>query len=217
MDLINEIKSAIIANASQEERKYIGASLIGRQCNREIWYRYHGIEGESITPRTLVTFEIGHRLEEMLIDYIKLTGIPIEEPCESNNWLAVKDADIAYFSGHMDAVINHDSVLEIKTTNKAGFSRFLNEGLRSWSSSYYSQLQAYMGMSGLEKGVLFALNKDTSEFHCEWVEYDDIFYHELRIKALAIASIDEPPAKLNKNPTFYICNRCQFKSICHGA
>ena len=72
-------------------------------------------------------------------------------------------------------------------------------------------------MTGLSNGVLIAINKDTSELHQEWVNFDEILYAELKQKAKRISLACEPPDKINKSPVYKICNRCKFKKICHGS
>ncbi len=215
MELVKIINDAILNQCEDEHRKYIGASQIGRPCGRETWYRYHGIAGTPISAKLRTTFEIGHRLESMLLDYIEMSGIDVERPSESNNYLFCQDPEILVFQGHMDAILNKDYVLDIKTAKNSSFNQFTEHGLKKWSPAYYSQMQSYMGMTGLHEAVLLAINKDTSQMHEEWVEYDDYEYSQLRMRALAISSLDEPPARINVNPIYYVCRMCQFKTICH--
>ncbi len=108
----------------------------------------------------------------------------------------------------MDAVLHLDGlgpvVVEMKTASNSNFNNFKNKGLAIWSPGYLAQVQSYMGMSDCKNAVILVLNKDSSELHHEWVKYDDIFYHELRLKALAI----------NKSPLFHVCRRCKFNEVC---
>ena len=219
MDIVSAINGAIYNRCDRKQRKYIGASSIGRQCNREIWYNFNGYEGDAPPAQIKKTFDVGTKLESLLLDYLELAGFNIVRPTVENKHLHVKDTDVDIFQGHMDGLIllkgEGPSVLEIKTARNSSFERFKNHGLKIWSEAYYAQLQSYMGMSGYEKGVLLAMNKDTSDLHHEWVYLDMLYYHELKIKALAISSIDEMPEKINKSPLYYVCNQCQFKRICH--
>lgn len=218
MDLVKIINEVIQNKAPDEARRYIGASSIGRACNREIWYSFNGVIGTSFDPDLKRTFEVGKRLETMLLDYIDMTDIVIERPNKVNKYLFVQDAEAPIFQGHMDAIIYTDTacVLEIKTAKSSSFQKFVNHGLKQWSPSYYAQMQAYMGMGGYLDAVILVMNKDNSDLHHEWISFDEIMYHELRLRALAISSIGEPPERINKNPVYFVCNRCQFKSICHG-
>lgn len=218
MDITKIIMEHLSREASFEKRNYLGASLIGKECPRAIWYMFHGFIGSKSKPELKITLDVGKRLESLLLDYLEAAGLNITRPCEENNFLHTKDPDFPVFQGHMDALLNisdeHPIVLEIKTAKNSQFQRFKEKGLLNWSKSYYAQAQSYMGMTGYTKAVLIALNKDSSELHHEWINFDEIFYYELRTKAMAIASIDEPPERINSSPLFYLCAYCQFKNTC---
>ncbi len=219
MDITAIITKAIAESPQDAPRHYIGASSIGKACARAIWYGFVGAECTKPSPSLRTTFEIGKRLEGLVLDYMEAAGLLLIRATEENNYLYLEDKEVPIFQGHCDAILNDKgrcSIVEIKTANTASFSRFKKHGLRTWSPTYYAQLHAYLGMSGLERGVIIALDKNTSELHHEWVEYDDIFYHELKMRALAISVIGEPPEKINRNPIFLTCNQCQYRKICHA-
>jgi hypothetical protein len=171
-----------------------------------------------VPPTLQTTFDVGKRLEGMILDYIEEAGVELIRPSQENHFLYCFDKDNIKFQGHLDAIIligEDKHVLEIKTIKDSRFNQFKNKGLQEFSPTYYAQIQAYIGMMGLKKGVLLGMNKDTSEFHHEWVDFDSRCYEGLQIKAKFIDSSDIPPEKINKSPLFYICSRCQYKEICH--
>lgn len=217
MDITKTILDYLKKTQPSAKREYLGASIIGKECYRHIWYSYHLLP-ISIEPETKITFDIGHKLESLIIDYLENAGFNLVRPSKENNFLECKDEDINSFQGHMDGLLmvgdEMPVVLEIKTCKNSHFQRFKQVGLQAWSNTYYAQVQSYMGMTGFLKAILIAINKDTSELHSEWVDYDDIFYNELKQKALTISKMDEPPERINKSPLYYLCARCQFKEIC---
>lgn len=218
MNIVSLINEAIINNARKATRHYIGASLVGRPCNREIWYQYHGYISHKPTSQMQKTFDVGKKLEELILDYIELAEIELIRPDEENHYLSIFDESVEVFQGHMDGMIRVNGewiVLEIKTAKNSSFEVFKNKGLKVWSEQYYSQVQSYMGMGKYNKAVLICINKDNSELHCEWVDFNLEYYQELKMKALAISALDEPPERINKSPLFYVCRSCQFKTICH--
>ena len=220
MDISQIITKTIADSPTDAPRNYIGASSIGKPCSRAIWYGFTGAESTNPPPSLRTTFEIGKRLEGLLIDYLEESGFKIVRPNSDNDYLLLQDKDVPVFQGHCDALMilpnSAPSVVEIKTANTASFSKFKAKGLRVWNDGYYAQLQAYLGMSGYPRGVLLAIDKNTSELHHEWVNYDDIFYHELKSRALNISQMEEPPEKLNKNPIYFLCNSCSYRKICHA-
>lgn len=217
MDLSSMILTAIENTDNKQARQYIGSSSIGHPCNRYLWYAYHNAPSIDETPVTQISFEIGRRLENMILDYIEKTGINIIRPHETNHNLLCRDNEVPEFQGHMDGVMvidNEPCVLEIKTAKSTSFQNFVKKGLEEWSRQYYAQLQSYMGMRGYKKGVLLAVNKDTSELHHEWVEFDSYYYNNLVDRAKNIHQSEEPPIRINKNPTYYLCARCKYKDTC---
>lgn len=221
---LSELINQAVRDNTDAPRNYIGASSIGHSCLRKIWYQYKGFES-SPGPRTQITFDIGKSLERLIFNYLKIsslrddTQMSISGPSSMNNFLNVECEQLKEFNGHLDALLiyqNWSVILEIKTAKDSSFNRFKNHGLRKWNEQYYAQLQAYMGMSGIHKAVLLALNKDNSELHEEWVQYDSFYYQDLVSKAQYIEQQEEAPDRINKSPLFITCKMCQFKELCHG-
>jgi len=220
MDITKLISESISKQEHEDPRRYIGASSIGKECSRAIWYGLHNIQGNAISPQLRTTFKIGKILENMILDDVGKLGFELERPEEINNYLFCREENLQIFQGHMDAILylNRDCpvVFEAKTCKNSSFNSFKKDGLRAWSQTYFAQLQSYMGMTGIHSACLLALNKDTSEYHHEWVDYDDIYYHELVAKACDISDATEPPERINKSPLYYVCASCRFKEVCHG-
>jgi hypothetical protein len=218
--LVDEI-SKMLVNEKDTPRDYVGASSIGNHCERKVWYQYKGVSYQC--PSTLkITFEIGRRLEAMIIDYLSLSNIKIIRPT-SENPLFCFDKDLPSFSGHMDALIElsdgRRAILEIKTAKASSYAKFANPikgGVKNWNPQYYSQIQSYMGMTGIHDAVFFVINKDSSECQEEWVKFNSLFYDELKVKATRIIDSVEEPERINKNPIFYLCQMCGYKEKCHG-
>lgn len=220
MDLVKMVYDCIESTQKNEKRLYIGASSIGHQCRRYIWYSMKGMKSEGLNAKNYITFEIGKRLETMVLEYLEKADIDVERANPANFHLLFEDSDIDIFRGHADAILrfgyDNSVILEIKTAKNSSFERFKNKGLLQWSETYYAQLQAYMGMSDIKQGVLLAINKDNSELHCEWVNFDSAYYTRLRDKAISIHRSESEPEKINQSPLYMLCNRCSFKKICHG-
>lgn len=217
--LIKLIHDSIANRKPEPKRSYIGASSIGAPCMRQIWYGFKGYEGEGIGPELQLTFDIGKSLETLLLDYII---------SEMSGWQSIidrslEDNEIEFFKGTPDFMVyinyprDNESliILELKTAKNSSFLTFKNKGLKIWSMQYYDQLQSYMGMSGAKQGVLLAINKDTSELHEEWVDFEEPRYEYLKNKAMLIANAEFPPDRINNSPMFYLCKMCKFKGICH--
>lgn len=198
----------------EERRKYIGASLIGSECMRQIWYEFTGAPAEPISLKLKRTFEIGKRLEGMIIDLLREAGVKLA----FENYLieCMVDKELDYFQGNVDAYLEHyDAILEIKTAKDSSFKIFVKSGLKKWNPRYYAQVQAYMGMSELNRAFVIVLNKDNSELWDEEVTFDPAFYETLRHKARLIYEATTPPPRISSSPIWYQCKTCRFRKVCH--
>lgn len=218
--------SALIQNyqatIKDDVRDYIGASSIGSDCLRQIWYQYKGVQAESVPAKIRRTWAIGKRLEGLIIDWLDESGVKIELLAKT---LQAKEVPI--FQGHIDALVSVDeqkSILEIKTAKDASFNIFIKTGLKAWNPQYYAQVQSYIGMcreseiselNRINSAYILVLNKDTSDISDELVLFDEDFYLELEDKALSISSAVAIPPKINGSPLWYQCKTCKFKKVCH--
>ena len=211
MDLIKIIEQSI-SEQKNEIRSYIGASSIGNPCERAIWYGLNQPEDKIVSTRQLLTFEIGKALEYMLI--YKLMTLPHGIPSK----YCAKEYEL--FQGTPDLFILDKKlkpiyILEIKTAKDSSFNIFKKKGLRLWYPEYYDQVQSYMGMSGVYKAIMLAINKDSSELHQETVNYDENRYKYLVAKAKRIGDAKIMPEKINESASFFRCKMCFYLGVCH--
>lgn len=197
-----------------EIRDYIGASSIGSECLRKIWYQFKGFEGDDVSSRIRRTWYIGKNLEGLILDWLDDAGFEI-----ARTWYDLKSKYNPYFKGHVDSILTKNgeaqAIIEIKTAKDASFKIFVNKGLKIWNQQYYAQVQSYMGMSGINSAYILVLNKDSSELSDEYIEFDSNYYEQLEKKALLISKAENPPPRINGSPLWYLCKMCQFNKVCH--
>jgi len=215
------IDKAINDNPDSEIRKYIGASSIGNPCERKLWYSYQGIPGLQTEPKMQRTFDIGSVLEGLVLDYIEDAGFNILRTQGDQQLDILTDTLVPELQGHCDAIVldsanNPTALIEVKTARDSSFKIFVRSGLQKWYPVYYSQIQTYMGMSGIHEAYVIAINKDTSELHDEFVTFDASHYDSLREKALRIVEATTPPTRINNNPCYFVCRNCQYRNACHS-
>lgn len=206
--MITELIHEALAAQTDSPRNYISASSIGRQCSRALYYQIHDAPREQVSDRLALTFELGRSAEAMLLDAIEYV-----HPIKRN--VALYGTII---EGHADAMITLDGfdyILEIKTANSASFAQVKKIGVFRWMPQYFDQVQAYMGLSGIEKAIVLVFNKDTSELYEELIELDPLYYELLVERARQIRDATDPPRKLSESPMNYICKMCEFRRYCH--
>lgn len=201
---------------AEKPRNYIGASSIGSECMRQVWYGYKNYPLEPLSPRIKRILATGKLLEGMVIGLLEKAGLNV-----TRTWWDLKDDDLAYFQGHVDCVWLHSpsgdpiAIIEIKTAKASMFNQFKNHGLRAWSPMYYAQVQAYMGMSGIHEAHVIVMNKDNCDLWDECVKFDSMYYEELKMRATMINETKIPPPKVSNNPSWYLCKMCKFRKECH--
>ena len=132
--------------------------------------------------------------------------------CSKNNEIEGTPDATLIVSGKSGIALTY--ILEIKTANNASFNQFVKHGLRRWREQYYAQLQAYLGITCVPQGILLAINKDSAEIHEEVVEFNELYYEMLLIKARAIKNATEPPPRMSENPMTLSCKLCKYKETC---
>lgn len=206
--MITEIIHKALASKRDEKRNYIGASSIGRQCSRAIYYQLHDAPKEPIKPSLALTFVLGHTVEAMLLDWIESV-----HPIQRNVGLIG-----TIIEGHADAIITMDGVdyiLEIKTANSASFNQAKKNGVFRWRPQYFDQVQAYMGMAHVERAIVLVFNKDTSELYEELIAFDQLHYELIVERARQIKIAVEPPVKFSDSAMNFVCKFCEFRVHCH--
>lgn len=213
----NELSKLIEKIQSRDDKKtrdYIGASTIGSDCLRQIWYEFKGFQATEVPTKMRRTWTIGRVLEGTILDWLTEAGLEI-----TSLWGDLVADEMPFFKGHLDSVWMKKgkafAIIEIKTAKDSSFNIFFKKGLKSWQPQYYAQIQTYMGMSGIHRAYILVLNKDTSDISDELVMFDEEFYQALRSKAGMIAKATNPPPKINASPLWFQCKMCKFHKICH--
>lgn len=211
---VEQVIEQYLENKEDEPRQYIGASSIGNPCERAIWYGLNYPEQKVVTAKQRLTFEIGRRLEGMIIDLMIESGLMVISP------YPLVSREYPAFQGNVDCVWLNDNmelqaIIEIKTAKDSSFNIFKKKGLRLWYPDYYDQIQSYLGMSGIPCAYILVLNKDTSELLSEKVEFDRHRYELLVEKAKRIGDAKIMPPRINGSPSYFRCKYCFYKGVCH--
>lgn len=210
--VINDMLEAA-SRACGTPRTYLGMSQIGERCARKLWYGFRGYTPDPANGRMQMIFDLGHRVEEAVLHWLKTAGYRIE--CEQQEF----SAHAGLFRGHCDGIIygvsSHPHILEIKSANDRRFKAFQQQGIRAISTTYYCQAQCYMGYSGLERTLFVIMNKNTCELYVERVRFSQDDFRALHERAYEIITSNTPPPRLSgahfKDES---CEWCKFHFFC---
>lgn len=214
-----------------QDRRYLGASIVGHQCERAVQYHLLAarglVERKNPEPRILRIFDRGNMYEEKSRQWLKQAGFLFGVPPKG---LAFSDFD-GQFRGHVDGVITGwrrpDTLCPIelpvlwenKCLGSKGWKKLSDEKLREYSSTYFMQTQIYMHYLGLERCLFTAVNADTMAIYHEVVPYavaDAMQGIERVGRVLLAANAGEMVPRMTRDSSFYQCKWCDFYDICFG-
>ena len=217
--MINEIKQRIdakimeIANA-KPSRNYLGASSIGEECDRKIWYGYHDRK-KIQDPRVHRIMDVGHWMESYALAMLKVSDYEVFHE-ENGSQFGFTDEEVA---GNADGVITLDGnpcLLEIKSANDKRFQEMVRDGVERSNPVYFTQMQVYMHYLELDQALYFVVNKNNCDIHMEIVKYEKIkaTYAVNRGKEIIREEDVEQVARSYKSKAFFKCKYCDYRSIC---
>jgi hypothetical protein len=204
----------------QGERTYLGASVIGGECRRAIWYAFRWChQPEDFSPRMLRLFDTGHREEIRVIEDLRDANITVFSQQLEFEALG------GHFRGHIDGIVGglpeapkSLHILEVKTHNDKSFKALLINGMKKSKPQHWVQMQIYMHFFEYDRALYIAVNKNDDNLYCERLEYDKKAAEYLVDLAQTIIQAPFPPPKLHENPDApmaYVCGWCPARGVCH--
>ena len=202
---------------AEPTRNYLGASIIGHECERYLWFAFRQAFKPRFPGRILRLFDTGKREESRIIAELEAIGVTVEgqDPQISVEALG------GHFRGHLDGkglgipeAPKTWHVLEFKTHNTASFNKLKKEGVKASKPMHYAQMQVYMGCTMLTRALYVAVCKDTDEIYTERIQYDKTEFAALMRKAKHIIESITPPPRISERKDFYLCKFCDASTIC---
>lgn len=223
----------------RDNRKHLGASLIGQECPRKLWYVFRWAQKEEFNARMLRLFERGQLEESRFVKLLRAAGANVYErdPNTGEQWRII-DVD-GHFGGSMDGIADNvpqlppemGCVVEMKTMNEDAFTKLAGpilsktpdivrdrakaQGLQKAKPEHYVQIQTYMFKKKLQVGLYMAVNKNTDEIYYEFVSADSAVAERAIARARGIIYSEEGPGRISSSPGRFPCSFCNFKEICH--
>lgn len=215
------IDAAILKRSDDGLRPHLGASLIGRSCNRALWYGFRWTTKMTHEARLLRLFGRGHREEAQLTQLLRDAGVKVMtvDPNTGRQF----DFKDGHFGGSMDGACvglpeapNTWHVIEYKTSSLKMFEKLVAQGVKLAKPEHFAQMQVYMLKMGLTRAVYITVCKDDDRLHIERIDFDADFAQSMVDKAQWIISLPTPPDGISTDPTWFECKWCDHKDTCHG-
>lgn len=208
---------------SQLPRAHLGASIIGNECERALWYSFRWVTRVQHEGRLLRLFRRGHDEENYFVADLRRIGVEVLEtnPETGKQWQY--SALGGHFGGSCDGLcINVPEapktphIAEFKTHAEKSFNDLKKKGVQESKPVHYSQMQVYMHLQGFDRALYLAVNKNNDELYSERIKYDEAAANALFAKAERIVKSINPPAGISADPSFYLCRFCDHQETCHG-
>ena len=229
MHQINEILDQKMQEryAHQEQRNYLGASMLGDECLRKVQLQYLGHKSP-VSAQTLRTFDIGHCLEDLVAEWLRIAGFELKTRNEDGEQFGFSIAE-GRLQGHVDGIISGipeelkesglrpQTLWENKSLNSKSWNDTAKRGLLITKPLYFAQIQLYMAYLNLKQCLFTALNKDTSELYFELIPFDSEAaqrYSDRAVQIIKASESNELLPCISSDPAFFRCKMCGFKDVC---
>lgn len=222
-DRINYHIDAAIAEQKEEQRKYLGASIVGHQCERAVQYNYMATMGlvdkQPVDPRVKRIFDRGNVYEQKAIGWLSAAGFVF-----SGHQHSFSDFN-GLFSGHCDGIIidgpdcgvKLPALWECKCLQDKSFKAIVKDGLKKYSEAYWVQIHVYMAYLGLERCLYTLVNANTMDLYHFVVELDIDVARQSRQRVervLTATKFCEMVPRCTSDRNYFICKWCEFASYC---
>lgn len=229
--ILEEIDEYCVRTYDGGHRSHLGASLIGRECKRYLWYVFRWCLHEKTTGRQQRLFNRGHREEARFIEWLEGIGFKVwfenrdEGPNEKGEFPQYRISDVmGHFGGSLDGIavlpdrygIAEPVLLEFKTNGTgAGFNKLADDGMPIAKPEHFAQTSTYGKKYNFRYCVYLNINKNDDSLHIEVVKLNHNLGEQMIMKAEQIIMSQTAPARLSDNPTFRKCGYCHMKEVCH--
>ncbi|NYT81405.1 hypothetical protein H0A70_07870 [Alcaligenaceae bacterium] len=105
-------------------------------------------------------------------------------------------------------------VLKVDVVNAGDIEALQISGLQTCAPEAYDSLIFQMGLTGMERALYLATTG--AEMYEERIHANPRRFKELVDRAATIVYSDEPPARINEDPTWDLCMSCKFQNACHS-
>lgn len=215
--------------ATPPAERYIGASSIGKECSREIYYDMVGTVQDPVRWNAgILAAEDGNRAEPMMAARLRMvSGIELYTHDETGqqygfNW--------GFMRGNFDGIIrgiwqapltwhiwDHKRAKEEKFNKlKKLVAKDEKAALQEWNHIYYAQQVIYMDAEDLTRSYLTCSMDGGTQMTSVRTNANPKYAKALRDKAKRIKGMTEPPPRISEKPDSPNCFLCAFRKTCHN-
>jgi len=212
----------------------MGASQLGQDCGRAVWYSFHWTTKAAHSGRMLRLFNRGHIEEARFIAMLLTVGMPVYQQDAEGKQFRIQFGD-GHGGGSGDGVThynNNPALIEAKTHNEKSFielagsleswraylvgeGHFKGKGVREAKPEHFVQSQIYLRKMGLTTCLYMAVNKNTDDLYIEIIALNSEHADQYIERGEKLIQMDKPPPRINNSPGYWKCVYCDHKKVCH--
>ena len=210
------------ATGDSEPRKgYLGASMIGQECTRALWYGFRHCDRESLTGLEYRS-RGSNQADQICRDLHAIDCEVHQENPEAGHPFTFQSV-AGHFQGCVDGCCRGVPeaprawhTIKYAAHDAKGY-RKLAKGLLKAYPEAYAECILHMHFLGMKRALYAAENRDTRELYTERIKYDKRQATALLQRAERIVSAAVPPEKLSDKSDYWVCRSCSFHMLCHGS
>lgn len=226
LDRVIEAEAAL-----EPPRDYLGASIIGEQCERKLYYSFNNAPRKPFNAATLYRFTDGHRTEDLIIERLrKVPGLEVWDRQDDGGQIGGKLLD-GKFGWHVDGIVRGlyqapktAHLLEVKCVNLKKFEELKKlkitqgekQALQIWDMVYYAQQILYMELLDLTRAYMIVATPGGREMISCRTNANPIMAKALLEKARRIIDATSEPMRISNDRSFFKCKWCDFSDTCHA-
>jgi hypothetical protein len=236
-DVLPHITDAYRDDEQPDEfRTYLGASAIGGDCDRALYYGFRWVFKKHPTgkvkeddddgyARMIRLWNRGHLEEGRFISLLLMIGCKVYQQDDNGKQFRFTEIN-GHGGGSGDGIAmgipdlppGMPCLIEAKTHSDDSFKELITKGVQVSKPGHFVQMQKYMGGFGLVYALYIAVNKNSDALHMEIVQYDGAVDEAFKRRARNLIFTKTVPARIrNASPGFRRCKyMCDFKDICFG-
>jgi hypothetical protein len=220
-----------VVELSNYGRGYLGASGVGHECEKKVWYDFRFARKEEFNIKTIKRFQSGHFSEELMAYRLRLVPqVKLHTVNGEGGQFGIEDFG-GHFSGHLDGAIKgilqapktwhvweHKDSEKIREVEKLKKTTDEKEVLKNWNQVYYAQAQLYMGYTGMTRHYMTVSSPGGRDEISVRTDFSKEDFEILKTKAKKIILADsfESLVQTSEKADFYKCKWCHYNEMCHG-
>lgn len=226
---LNELMQDKVYNAIVEEDGQelwltrLGASVIGEECLRSMFYSWRGYTHKLFPGRILRLFETGHLQEDRIVRDLLRAGYEVWATDSKGRQFTYTDETghgVCKTDGVIRGVPGHETeplVMEIKTHADKSFKDVTKKHVAASKRYHYYQLQMGMWLTGLSGGLYVSLNKNDEQYYFEYVEPNLVVQERIQQTIIKQVEAEIIPTRLSDDQDNHFgCMWCDHKDVCTG-